>query len=88
MMMNNEKLILEALKHLLVAMDVNDPKIEGTIIDIEDALNPKEVVPYEDSLIEVCADCGIKELHHDPKNLLYDRTCKKFVKSSKGEENG
>ena len=27
---------------------------------------------------KLCKTCGIKELHHDPKNLLYDRTCEKF----------
>ncbi len=86
--MNNDKLILRALNFLLLKSQTFSEKefqekteiLEG----IDQALNPKEDVPYEKS-IEVCADCGIKELHHDPKNLLYDRTCKKFVKSSKGE---
>ena len=33
-----------------------------------------------------CKTCGIKELHHDPNNLLYDRTCKKFILSNSSEE--
>lgn len=61
--MNKQDLILEALTHLLVSLDVNDPKVESTILDIHEVLNPKEVIPYKKSL-EVCANCGKIESEH------------------------
>ncbi len=97
--MNKEtKLILETLRILLVKSQSNfsrnDPNKEREILEeIDQVLNPKEVVPYEDSLedgSEICATCGYSEDWHrmDEDTMTareIEAVCQKFVKSSKGE---
>lgn len=51
------------------------------IIETRDLVNPKEVVPYEDSL-DVCDNCEKLEKDHP---FISSQGCDEFVKSSKGE---
>jgi len=99
--MNNEKQILKnqftMLNALLDMPDLgggNHDSISMRMDETDELLNPKEVVPYEDSL-DVCANCG-KSLYdhaeHDLCNPLAkvgDKDYSKiFVKSSSEEKNG
>jgi len=98
--MNNEKLILRVLMELLLDPNPKERLLLAT--EITKVLNPKEVVPYENSL-DVCENpvCGHTENQHDSKGCKTCRTnyhkdfpegreCREFVKSSineKGEKN-
>ena len=87
--MNNEKLIMKALRELLLSEDIGRRLNLAT--EITRVLNPSQDVPYEDSL-EVCV-CGHDKERHEaiswkPMCSQGDCKCKLFVKSSKGEDNG
>ncbi len=76
--MNNEKLILKALKHILLQTfrGKNSETTAGLLSEISNTLNPKEDVPYEESIKE-------------PKKVAFIGKLpgrRKVVKSSGGEE--
>lgn len=50
--MNNEKLILRSLKHILLqTFEGKNPETTSKLLrELEDAFNPKEVVPYAESM--------------------------------------
>lgn len=73
----------EILSYVLTQYDKESSFAEDVrvlIKETEDFLNPKEDVPYEDSL-EVCANCGRVELAHPDI-----QGCREFVKSSINEK--
>ncbi len=91
--MNNDKLILEnqqaMMESILYPFKIDSLKTQ--LKKTEEALNPKEDVPYEDSL-EVC-ECGHEDFQHEDgkyecKLVGYKPKCecKKFVKSSINEK--
>lgn len=86
--MNNEKLILETLSKMIkferdgVLQDLWDQMIK-----IDEALAPKEDIPYEDSLEEGCGEqasflfrCG--EIDDMGKRVLCNKCQDSFAKSS------
>lgn len=97
--MNNEKLILEALRNIQ-HNQLQDYKmimeLKTNIKELDEALNPKEDVPYEKS-IELCERCFHVESQHNANGCVSCRThhhhaypdgreCNEFVKSSSEEK--
>ncbi len=91
--MNNEKLILKALRMILLHSDqvqkVQSGKIGKVIEDIEKALNPKEDVPYGDSLEKretyTCNECGFKSFTTEGRDLHIKLNHKKELAKSSRE---
>ncbi len=101
--MNKEKLILEnqqAIMNMLFVMKIPESKnsakmLMNQMIKTAKALNPKEVVPYEDSLDEdsdLCDKCGHGEkdhwngyCEHCDLEKAQVCNCNGFVKSSSNE---
>ena len=81
--MNNEKLILEALYLLLE--EIESEKIEKTTLKnrIREALNPKEDVPYEDSLGYGLSKCCKAPILIEGNICTKCEKPVKFAKSSK-----
>jgi len=90
--LKNQVTILRALGDVEEVSVKTYDKIKMRMSETEDLLNPKEDVPYEDSLEDnrICPDCkGLIRIRNPTgkcDHLYYPEN--KFVKSSKGEKNG
>ena len=90
--MNNEKLILRSLNFLLLKSQTFSEKEANEkreiLGEVDKLLNPKEVVPYEDSLKKsqrICANCNYFEsVHGDPKFFDKKNVCDNFKEKDGG----